>query len=77
MTIDSGLEELVVMKDRQVLDIGCLDHTLGVAELEWMTEHWPRVRILGLFLNFNKDLAPVLWSGSGRINLRGSRCRRR
>ncbi|KAF9353541.1 hypothetical protein BGX26_008688 [Mortierella sp. AD094] len=46
MTLESGLDELVDLKDLELLDIHHMDHRVGVPELEWMTENLPKLRQL-------------------------------
>lgn len=43
------------MKDRQVLDISCLDHTLGVAELEWMKNKIQAVNLVRSICNLDRS----------------------
>ncbi|KAG0007015.1 hypothetical protein BGZ80_005061 [Entomortierella chlamydospora] len=46
MTLESGLDELVGLKDLEELDIHHMDHRAGVPELEWMVANLPRLRTL-------------------------------
>ncbi|KAG0209951.1 hypothetical protein BGX28_009822 [Mortierella sp. GBA30] len=46
MTLESGLDELVDLKDLELLDIHHMDHRVGVPELEWMTENLPKLQQL-------------------------------
>ncbi|KAG0242931.1 hypothetical protein BGW41_003096 [Actinomortierella wolfii] len=43
MTLESGLDELVGLKDLEELYIHHMDHHVGVPELEWMAEHFPKL----------------------------------
>ncbi|KAF9309496.1 hypothetical protein BG003_009695 [Podila horticola] len=44
MSIESGLEELGVLKEIRELDLRLINHKITVRELEWMVEHWPKLR---------------------------------
>ncbi|KAF9112357.1 hypothetical protein BGX27_003497 [Mortierella sp. AM989] len=46
MTLENGLDELVNLKDLELLDIHHMDHRVGVPELEWMAENLPKLRNL-------------------------------
>ncbi|KAF9208516.1 hypothetical protein BGZ59_010607, partial [Podila verticillata] len=47
MSLDSGLlDELAVLKEIKELDVRLVNHKIGVRELEWMIEHWPRLRVV-------------------------------
>ncbi|KAF9157931.1 hypothetical protein BGX21_003683 [Mortierella sp. AD011] len=46
MTLESGLDELVGLKDLEELDIHHMDHRAGVPELEWMIANLPRLKML-------------------------------
>lgn len=46
MTLESGLDELVDLKDLEELDIHHMDHRAGVPELEWMVANLPRLQLL-------------------------------
>ena len=46
MTVESGLDELVDLKDLELLDIHHMDHRAGVPELDWMDQNLPNLRQL-------------------------------
>ncbi|KAF9296253.1 hypothetical protein BGZ88_000372 [Linnemannia elongata] len=46
MTLESGLDELVNLKDLELLHIRHMDHRVGVPELEWMNQNLPNLRQL-------------------------------
>ncbi|KAF9321681.1 hypothetical protein BGZ91_004486, partial [Linnemannia elongata] len=46
MTLESGLDELVNLKNLEVLDIHHMDHRVGVPELEWMNQNLPNLQHL-------------------------------
>ncbi|KAF9300571.1 hypothetical protein BGZ74_007732 [Mortierella antarctica] len=60
MTLASGMDELAGLKDLRQLDVSYMNHNLGVRELEWMAEHWPKLKkIDGLFRGC-RDPRPVV-----------------
>ncbi|KAG9061057.1 hypothetical protein KI688_007686 [Linnemannia hyalina] len=46
MTLESGLDELVGLKDLDLLDIHHMDHRVGIPELVWMYQNLPKLRYL-------------------------------
>ncbi|KAK3818282.1 MAG: hypothetical protein JOS17DRAFT_383113 [Linnemannia elongata] len=46
MTLECGLDELVDLKNLELLDIHHMDHHVGVPELEWMDQNLPNLRQL-------------------------------
>lgn len=63
MTLESGLDELVSLKELNTLEVEFMNHKIGIPELEWMNEHWPKLRgIHGLFPNDRyEDSAVLKW----------------
>ncbi|KAG0337203.1 hypothetical protein BG000_005707 [Podila horticola] len=52
MTLASGLEELACLKELTQVDVGFMNHRIGVRELRWMQKNWPKLECLyGLFQN--------------------------
>ncbi|KAF9387483.1 hypothetical protein CPB97_002516 [Podila verticillata] len=50
LTLDNRLDELEGLTKLRELNVGSMAHGIGVPELNWMVQHWPRLeRILGLF----------------------------
>jgi hypothetical protein len=48
-SLESGLDILSGLKELRVLDVKSTAHRIGVAELEWMRIHWPKLTtIVGL-----------------------------
>ncbi|KAF9123447.1 hypothetical protein BGX30_001458 [Mortierella sp. GBA39] len=43
-SLESGLELLAGMKMMMSLDVKATTHRIGVAELEWMHVHWPKLK---------------------------------
>ncbi|KAF9299184.1 hypothetical protein BGZ74_009018 [Mortierella antarctica] len=50
MNLESGLEELADLKELTILDVSRMAHRVGVRELEWMQQSWPKLtHIYGLY----------------------------
>lgn len=63
LSLASGLDQLVGLKELQVLNVTRMAHRLGVSELEWMQENWPCLeRLEGLFNECYDILEPGVWS---------------
>jgi len=45
-TLESGLHKLAGLKALKRLDIWYTEAMLGLKEVQWMAEHWPRLRLL-------------------------------
>ncbi|KAF9376479.1 hypothetical protein CPB97_010765 [Podila verticillata] len=70
MTLESGLDELAHLTEMKTLDVGFMNHRIGVAELEWMQRSWPKLNYLyGLFWN-GKERDPLVeeWIETHRPN---------
>lgn len=63
MTLESGFDELVSLKELEELEVRFMNHRIGIPELEWMIEHWPKLQAIhGLFHNgWDYDPAVVEW----------------
>jgi hypothetical protein len=46
MSLESGLDKLSGLKLLRELDTNGLRTKIGVKEVQWMTEHWPRLRVV-------------------------------
>lgn len=46
LTLDSGLRRLAGLKNLEVFGFEGMDHGIGEAELRWMVENWPKIRVL-------------------------------
>ncbi|KAF9139767.1 hypothetical protein BG015_001912 [Linnemannia schmuckeri] len=46
LTLESGLDELVGLKQLEELGVSKMAHRIGLAEVQWMVENWPRLRII-------------------------------
>ncbi|KAF9905647.1 hypothetical protein EC991_001477 [Linnemannia zychae] len=50
LSLASGLGELAGLKELEVLDVTQMAHRIGLEEIQWMVEHWPKLkRIDGLW----------------------------
>ncbi|KAF9079418.1 hypothetical protein BGX23_004145, partial [Mortierella sp. AD031] len=50
MTLESGLDQLKGLKNLRVLDVRMMAQRIGLKEVQWMTQYWPRLReIRGLW----------------------------
>lgn len=45
-SLESGLDILSGLKELRVLDVKSTAHRIGVAELEWMRIHWPKLKTI-------------------------------
>ncbi|KAG0314702.1 hypothetical protein BG000_005457, partial [Podila horticola] len=63
MTLESGLDELIDLKDLELLDIQHMDHGAGVPELEWMVANFPKLQmVIGMLDTFKPPSDEVLES---------------
>lgn len=46
MSLESGLDRLSGLVNLVELDVSGMRARIGVNEVEWMTQHWPRLRII-------------------------------
>lgn len=52
MTLESGLDELVGLKDLEILEVSLTKHYIDDPELEWIVKHWPKLQAaIGMFRN--------------------------
>ncbi|KAG0280985.1 hypothetical protein BGZ96_001336 [Linnemannia gamsii] len=63
MTLKSGLDQLKGLKNLQVLDVQRMEQRIGLKEVQWMTQNWPKLReIRGLYDDGNNlEAAEWLW----------------
>ncbi|KAK3811055.1 MAG: hypothetical protein J3Q66DRAFT_350865 [Benniella sp.] len=58
MSLESGLDRLSGLRKLKELYVITFDRKIGVKEVQWMTEHWPRLRVLcGLDKHWGDELA--------------------
>ncbi|KAF9537701.1 hypothetical protein EC957_007804, partial [Mortierella hygrophila] len=46
LSLESGLDELAGLKQLEELDVAQMAHRIGLVEVQWMVENWPRLRII-------------------------------
>ncbi|KAK3810857.1 MAG: hypothetical protein J3Q66DRAFT_372592 [Benniella sp.] len=46
ISLESGLEKLAGLKELKELEVSDLRTRVGIKEVQWMVEHWPRLRVL-------------------------------
>ncbi|KAF9133163.1 hypothetical protein BGX30_012405 [Mortierella sp. GBA39] len=46
LSLESGLDELAGLKQLEELDVGLMAHRIGLVEIQWMVENWPRLRTI-------------------------------
>lgn len=44
LSLASGPGELAGLKDLETLDVSQLAHRIGMAEVQWMVENWPKLK---------------------------------
>ncbi|KAG0344128.1 hypothetical protein BG004_004715 [Podila humilis] len=67
LTIPCGLEELADLKELQILDISWMHHRIGVRELCWMDQHWPKLKMIRGFRETHSRIAGALaWISENR-----------
>ncbi|KAG0279482.1 hypothetical protein BGZ96_001948 [Linnemannia gamsii] len=50
LSLESGLDELRGLQELEKLDVYQMAHRIGLAEVQWMVEHWPSLKsIVGLW----------------------------
>ncbi|KAF9911600.1 hypothetical protein EC991_003064 [Linnemannia zychae] len=62
MSLESGLEILAGLKGLKELNIARMATAVGVEEVQWMTQNWPRLRNLsGLNYSVKKEVDAAQW----------------
>ncbi|KAF9547597.1 hypothetical protein EC957_008253 [Mortierella hygrophila] len=46
LSLESGLDELAGLNQLEELDIAQMAHRIGLVEVQWMVENWPRLKII-------------------------------
>lgn len=65
MTLESGLDELVRLKNLRRLTLHNMSHRLGTKELDWIVENLPKLRMIDGFYPFDQQLPEEIeqWEG--------------
>ncbi|KAG0195999.1 hypothetical protein BGX28_000257, partial [Mortierella sp. GBA30] len=61
MTLESGLDQLKKLKNLKVLDVQWMEQGIGVKEVHWMTQNWPRLREIRGLYDSGSNLEAVKW----------------
>ncbi|KAF9362533.1 hypothetical protein BGX34_005982 [Mortierella sp. NVP85] len=74
MSLESGLHKLSTLKKLEELNVTCLAVRIGVEEVQWMVEHWPRLRVIyGLDGNSASGKKAMEWLKEYRPGIKLSR----
>ncbi|KAG0308285.1 hypothetical protein BGZ97_000104 [Linnemannia gamsii] len=46
LSLEGGLDELCGLQELEELTVYQMAHRIGLAEVKWMVEHWPRLRLI-------------------------------
>ncbi|KAF9962683.1 hypothetical protein BGZ70_007970 [Mortierella alpina] len=64
LSLSTGLELMGGMKEMRVLKVGGLEHRIGLGEIQWMCEHWPKLEaVCGLLRVKNRAQHDPDWEG--------------
>ncbi|CAO3566701.1 unnamed protein product [Mortierella alpina] len=64
LSLSTGLELMCGMKEMRVLKVGGLEHRIGLGEIQWMCEHWPKLEaVYGLLRVKNREQYNPDWEG--------------
>ncbi|KAI8596983.1 hypothetical protein EDD21DRAFT_407953 [Dissophora ornata] len=74
MTLESGLAQLKRLKNLGVLDVQMMAQRIGLKEVQWMTQNWPKLQVIqGLHDDGdNFKAAEWLWKHSPMITVKVS-----
>ncbi|KAG0246464.1 hypothetical protein B0O80DRAFT_454168 [Mortierella sp. GBAus27b] len=61
MSLESGLHRLSNLKKLKELSVECMKTRIGVKEVQWMVEHWPRLRVIHGLVEHGDDRDAVEW----------------
>ncbi|KAF9572371.1 hypothetical protein EC968_009945 [Mortierella alpina] len=64
LSLSTGLELMSGMKEMRVLKVGGLEHRIGLGEIQWMCEQWPKLEaVYGLLRVKNRKQYDRYWEG--------------
>ncbi|KAK3810897.1 MAG: hypothetical protein J3Q66DRAFT_390844 [Benniella sp.] len=76
MSLESGLHKLSELTKLKELNVLGMKARIGIGEVQWMTEHWPRLRVLRGLDEINKKwqavVIPYLWKDLSCLNASSS-----
>jgi hypothetical protein len=55
LSLESGLDELRELQELEELEVSQMAHRIGLAEVQWMAEHWLRLKSIGGLQYTNSD----------------------
>ncbi|KAF9276043.1 hypothetical protein BGZ74_003769 [Mortierella antarctica] len=61
MTLESGLDQLKSLKKLRVLDVQRMEQRIGLKEMQWMSQHWPRLRVIRGLCDDGDNLEASKW----------------
>ncbi|KAK3810835.1 MAG: hypothetical protein J3Q66DRAFT_350327 [Benniella sp.] len=72
MSLESGLHKLSGLKALEELNVSSMAIKIGVPEVQWMTQHWPRLRVIcGLREDRGKEAVKWLREHHPQIEVNG------
>ncbi|KAF9079833.1 hypothetical protein BGX29_005903, partial [Mortierella sp. GBA35] len=61
MTLESGLDQLKSLRKLRVLDVLRMEQRIGLKEVRWMSQHWPRLRVIRGLCDDGDNLEAAEW----------------
>lgn len=61
MTLESGLDQLKGLNNLRVLDVQRMEQRIGLKEVQWMSQYWPRLREIRGLCDDGDNLKAVEW----------------
>lgn len=69
MTLESGLDQLKSLKNLRVLGVQRMAQRIGIKEVQWMTQHWPKLRVIQGLCDNGDNLEAAEWLGNPMITV--------
>lgn len=71
MTLESGLDQLKRLKNLRVLGVRMMEQRIGLKEVQWMTQNWPKLQVIQGLRGDGDNLkaAEWLWKHSPMITV--------
>jgi hypothetical protein len=66
MSLESGLDKLSGLKSLKELYVRRLETKIGIKEVQWMVENWPKLRAIHGIDNYRRDVEAVRWLRESR-----------
>ncbi|KAK3811302.1 MAG: hypothetical protein J3Q66DRAFT_391112 [Benniella sp.] len=61
MSLESGLDKLSGLKSLEILDVRKLETKIGIKELQWMVENWPKIGAIYGLDDCRRHVEAVKW----------------